>query len=150
MMTRGNENEDENEDGRDTQPILSRETVPYSDDGGSSSSEAGFLLGDIALVHTGLKITGRRDEDNESVNVDQPQCRICLDTGGNPYSSLIDYLLVKEPLLKLNLTRQLVKTESCNKSTAVISWQIDVNAVKVICIYIQNVHACPLYFYAIC
>lgn len=82
MMTRGNENEDENEDVRDTQPILSRETVVYSDDGDTSSSEAGFLLGDIALVHTGLKITGSRDEDNESVNVDQPQCRICLETGG--------------------------------------------------------------------
>lgn len=80
MMTRGNENE--NEDLRDTEPILSRETVSYSDNRDNFTSEDELLLGDISLVHTGLKITGSSDEDNESINVDQPQCRIFLDTGG--------------------------------------------------------------------
>eukprot|EP00253_Pinus_taeda_P013139 PITA_13139 len=57
MRTRGNENE--NEDVRDTEPIFSRETVAYSDNRDNSTSEDELLLGDIALVHTRLKITGK-------------------------------------------------------------------------------------------
>lgn len=82
---------DENPDAEageaDSEPFLSRSQDDESMHGGrdstSSDGERTPSVGAIALMEILGHSQGSKDAESDSANFDQPQCRICLDVGGD-------------------------------------------------------------------
>ncbi|KAK3004333.1 hypothetical protein RJ639_018557 [Escallonia herrerae] len=69
------------EDNLETEPILSQSSVAQGVDDSSISIEILTVSGDISVTADDRQ-SFDVDESCRLVNADQPQCRICLDTGG--------------------------------------------------------------------
>lgn len=84
-------NDSHREDISETEPILSRPGNLQRSEESSSSSlscEITTVGGDFSVFNDGSQNL-HLDESRHLVNTDQPQCRICLDSGGFYYISCL-------------------------------------------------------------